>query len=137
MANTDGFANTEATGGGEVGEGRSCSKRRGHFPSDCAISVLKSIICIGLGVLELWWCSLWLRRLVPPSVVLSAKTPALSGFAGKRSEVREYSDPFEVVEVLPLCADSKCDKESISEEAGGCFSASALGLLLVCCCRAS
>lgn len=60
---------------------------------------------------------------MPPSEVLSANTPALSGFAGERSEAREYCDPYMVVEVSSLRSEAKCDKESSSERPGGCFSA--------------
>jgi len=130
---------------GEDGERRLSSKWQGPAPSDWAMSALKSIVCFSLGDLMFWGYGLRSSlHLVPPSFVLSVKTAALSGFAGKRSE---YCDPFEVVEVLLLCLDANCDKESSPEMPGGCFSAFAgdstlngwgkVKELLGWCCKAS
>lgn len=126
MANSEGSAKTDKSSPrptrDEEGEGRFMSELRCPSPCSCdwEISTLRSMDWFSWGVF--WQCGLWSRLCSgPPPMAVSAGTPALSGFSGESSEAREYCDPFEVVEVLPLCSDAASDTESSSERLGGCF----------------
>lgn len=71
--------------------------------------------------------------------------PASSGFAGESRKPREYCDPFEVAEVLPLCSVATQGAASNSERQGVCFKALAAkfvpradtGMLCFWCCNAN